>query len=111
MRIALTAAALLLPAAALADTAEAPSRSVEEIAATCAACHGGAGVSQIPTYPTLAGQHASYLAHALREYRSGKRKNAIMAAQATNLSDDEIAELAAYYAQMSGPLYVPEYQD
>lgn len=34
-----------------------------------------------------------------------------MAAQATNLSDDEIAELAAYYAQMSGPLYVPEYQD
>jgi cytochrome c553 len=55
----------------------------------------------------VGGQYASYLEHALQEYRSGKRKNAIMAAQAANLSDADIRALARYFESQPGPLYTP----
>ena len=74
---------------------------------TCAACHGSDGKSTQPIYPNLAGQYANYLEQALKEYRAGTRKNPIMAAQATGLSDADIRELAAYFAAQSGPLYTP----
>nr|MBV6629299.1 cytochrome c [Oceanococcus sp. HetDA_MAG_MS8] len=77
--------------------------------ATCAACHGAEGVSMTPTFPNLAGQHYTYLVQALKQYREGGRKNAIMSGQAANLSDQDIKDLAAYYAGQDGPLYVPEY--
>lgn len=76
----------------------------KEKAATCAACHGADGVSQIPTNPILAGQYASYLEQALKEYRSGVRQNAIMAGFATQLSDQDIEDLAAWFASQKGPL-------
>lgn len=76
----------------------------QEKAATCAACHGADGVSQIPTNPTLAGQYPSYLEHALKSYRSGERENAIMAGFAAQLSDQDIADLAAWFASQKGPL-------
>ena len=97
-------AALLLCASlpALADPPAAP-----EKATVCAACHGADGKATQPVYPNLAGQHANYLAHALREYRDGLRKNAVMAAQAAGLTDAEIKQLAAYYAAQPGPLYTP----
>lgn len=69
---------------------------------TCTACHGPDGRGTAPIYPVLAGQHEAYLVHALRQYRSGERKNAIMAGFATGLSDDDIADLAAWYASMDG---------
>jgi len=80
--------------------------------APCAACHGvdGKGVDGkgiAPNFPVLAGQHASYLVHALEQYRSGERNNAVMGPQAANLSDDDIADLAAYYASLKA-LSTPE---
>ncbi len=85
----------------------APELVKPEKATTCAACHGEAGVSAIGMYPTLAGQYANYLEHSLKDYRSGARKNAIMGAQAVNLTDDEIKQLSRWYAAQQGPLYTP----
>mgnify|MGYP001787661380 CR=1 FL=1 len=69
---------------------------------TCHACHGADGLGTAPLYPKLAGQHEAYLVHALRGYRSGERKNAIMAGFATGLSDEDIADLAAFYSSLDG---------
>ena len=66
--------------------------------ATCSACHGSDGNSASADYPKLAGQHASYLASTLRAYRDGSRENAIMAGLAAVLSEEDIADLSAYYA-------------
>ena len=71
-------------------------------ATPCVACHGEDGMGIAPNYPVLAGQHADYLAHSLRQYRSGERKNAIMAGFATNLSDDDIEDLAAWFSSLEG---------
>lgn len=72
---------------------------------TCAACHGANGNSANPEWPSLAGQHASYIITQLEYFRSGFRQNVLMSSQAMNLSDDDIADLAAYYATL--PLQVP----
>jgi cytochrome c553 len=71
-------------------------------AATCAACHGQNGKATAPNFPTLAGQHADYLAHALKAYRSGERQNAIMAGFAAALDDATIAALAEYFSSQDG---------
>lgn len=72
-------------------------------AAVCAACHGKNGIAQIPGYPNLAGQNEQYLVSALKAYK-GKQRNGgqavIMQGQAAGLSDDDIANLAAYYASL-----------
>lgn len=95
--------------AGLAAPAFAADSAVPEKAALCAACHGeGGGKPIMPEYPVLAGQYANYLAHALHEYKDGKRKNPIMAAQAASLSAADIKALAAYFsAQPDAPLYTP----
>ena len=73
----------------------------------CAACHGENGDKPLqPEYPVLSGQHADYLARALRDYKSGARKNAIMGAQAQTLSPQEIQDVAAWFASQPGPLAV-----
>lgn len=69
--------------------------------ATCVACHGGNGISMIPMYPNLAGQKEQYLVLQLKAFRDGERKNMIMAPMAMGLSDDDIANLAAYYAGLN----------
>jgi cytochrome c553 len=74
----------------------------KEKAASCAACHGADGNAQAPTFPKLAGQHADYLVHALKGYQSGARKNAIMQGLAAPLSEQDIADLAAWFASQSG---------
>jgi cytochrome c553 len=66
---------------------------------TCVACHGNDGIGILPEYPNLAGQHEDYLAHSLRAYKSGQRKNAIMAGMAGPLSEQDIRELAKYYSK------------
>jgi cytochrome c553 len=65
---------------------------------TCVACHGNDGIGILPEYPNLAGQHADYLEQALRSYRGGQRKNAVMAGMAAALTDQDIKELAKYYS-------------
>ena len=86
--------------------------------ATCAACHGadGNGVegnSPSPGFPIpiLAGQYQDYLARALEDYKSGKRKNPIMAGFAATLSDQDRADLAAYFASQKSSLYTVEYTE
>jgi cytochrome c553 len=77
---------------------------------TCVSCHGANGQSQIAQNPILAGQHQSYLIHALEEYRSGARTNVIMAGQAANLTDEQIADLTAHFAsQEEGGLSTVDY--
>lgn len=68
------------------------------IAADCASCHGPAGVSPSPNFPSLAGQRAHYLYKQLADYKAGKRSNAIMTPFAATLSEQEMADVAAYYA-------------
>jgi cytochrome c553 len=72
-------------------------------AATCVACHGINGISAVPIYPNLAGQHAAYLESALKAYKTQERKGgnaAIMWGLAAPLSDADIANLAAYFESL-----------
>lgn len=64
----------------------------------CMACHGADGNSMIPMYPKLAGQIPEYIAKQLANFKSGERKNAVMAPMAMNLPDEDMANLGAYYA-------------
>ena len=67
-------------------------------AAACAACHGANGISANGLWPNLAGQKEQYLVAQMKAFRDGDRKNAMMSPMAAGLSDDDIANLAAYYA-------------
>ncbi len=75
---------------------------------TCVACHGSDGVSLIPDNPNLAGQHEGYLAKQLQEFKLGMtsggaegRMNAVMGGMSIGLTDQEIADLAAFYASLT----------
>lgn len=70
----------------------------KEKAGACAACHGAAGISPNPIWPGLAGQHQTYLVAALKAYKSGARRDPMMANLAKNLSETDMRQLAAYYA-------------
>jgi cytochrome c553 len=81
------------PAMAAGDAAAGKAKS-----ATCVACHGAAGVSTNPMWPNLAGQKDMYLAKQMKDFRDGKRSDPVMAPMAKGLSDEDIANLAAYYS-------------
>lgn len=70
-------------------------------AAVCAGCHGVEGVAAIANYPNLAGQGAPYLYKQLVEFKSGARENAVMQGMVANLSDEDMHNLATFYAEMS----------
>ena len=91
--------ALILPISLHADGNPAAGKDKAQV---CAACHGPDGHSVDPSYPNLAGQYESYLVKALADYRAGRRTNAIMAPMAANLSDQDIEDLAAWYASQEG---------
>ncbi|MBB5019508.1 cytochrome c553 [Chitinivorax tropicus] len=74
----------------------------------CVACHGQGGNSANPDFPKLAGQYRDYLAQALNDYKSGKRKNAIMGPQAQGLTKQDIQNLAAYFSAQPGELTVKQ---
>ena len=67
----------------------------------CAACHTADGSRGSPANPILAGQHPEYLVKQLQEFKSGKRANAIMKGFASTLSDDDMKNVAAFYASKS----------
>jgi cytochrome c553 len=101
---------LALAAFALAGTAAAakPGNAAagKQKAAACAACHGADGYKTLDdTYPRLAGQYPDYMDKALKEYRSGKRKNPVMGGQAQSLTDEDIADLAAYFGSLDGEVH------
>jgi cytochrome c553 len=66
----------------------------------CAVCHGPLGVAILPEAPNLAGQPEPYLAEQLKAYRSGRRTHQIMSLMAKPLSDDDIDDLAAWFASV-----------
>ena len=97
-KILLTAAVCLaLPVAAGSGEADVGKKK----AAPCAACHGANGVSVAREYPNLAGQYEDYLVTALHHYKNGKRKNPIMTGMAANLTEKDIADLAAFFASQN----------
>ena len=79
-------------------TAADPAAGAAKAKEVCQACHGLDGNSPSPDFPRIGGQYPDYLAKALRDYKSGLRKNAIMAGFAGTLSKQDIDNLAAYYA-------------
>ena len=66
--------------------------------AICASCHGPTGVSSNPLWPNLAGQQEQYLAKQIKAFRDGVRKDPMMAPMVAALTDEDIDNLAAYYA-------------
>ena len=68
--------------------------------ATCAGCHGPGGISMNDLWPNLAGQKEGYLVAQLKAFRAGERQNPMMSPMAAPLSDDDIADLAAYFASL-----------
>ena len=75
-----------------------PVGAAPSAAATCVACHGTDGVSISDEYPNLAGQHRDYLEQALKDYKSGKRKNGVMAGIIAGVKDEDIPALAKFFA-------------
>jgi len=69
-------------------------------AALCAGCHGAAGISMSPEIPNLAGQKEAYLAKAIRDYKSGARKNPMMASIVGMIADGDIENIAAYFSSL-----------
>lgn len=69
-------------------------------AATCAGCHGAAGISAVPTYPNLAGQKEAYLAKQIKAFREGTRTDPTMNAMAKPLTDADVANLSAYFSSL-----------
>lgn len=67
----------------------------------CAGCHGASGEGKDP-YPALAGMPEDKIVQAMKDYKSGKRKNAIMKTFASKLGDQDTANVAAYYASLKG---------
>ncbi len=71
--------------------------------AVCAACHGADGIAMIPGYPNLKGQNEQYIVSSIKAYKNKERTGglaAVMQAQASLLSDDDIVNLAAYYSSL-----------
>lgn len=76
----------------------------QEKSAICAGCHGAQGISINPDWPNLAGQHATYLAKQLRDYKEANARNAaIMTPMVVQLSNDDIQDIAEYYASLPLP--------
>jgi cytochrome c553 len=93
---------LLAAVAPLADAADVEAGKAK-VAAVCAACHGANGVSVSDAIPNLAAQRAGYLEAQLKALKDGTRKNPIMNAIAAQLSADDMANAAAYFASLPGP--------
>jgi len=74
----------------------------------CQTCHGLDGLSKIPEAPNIAGNPEPYLAKQLDAFRKGERKNEMMSVVAQALSDQDIADLAAYYAAIEVTVKVPK---
>lgn len=77
-------------------------------AAACRTCHGIEGIAKIPIAPHIAGESEIYLAKQLKAFRSGERRDAMMDIVAGKLSDEDIADLSAWYASIKITATLPE---
>jgi cytochrome c553 len=104
---------LLIALAMLSSAAGAPAEAGDVAAGRrkalqCQACHGLDGLSKLPDAPHLAGQPERYLVKSLDEYRKGRRSNEMMTLAVKDLSDQDIADLAAYYAAIEVSVSPPK---
>lgn len=97
----ISGAAFLLSGQVFAADIEAGKTKAAEV---CASCHGADGNSQAPNFPKIGGQHRTYIAKALKDYKTGTRKDPIMAGMAAALSEEDIENLAFYYSKQSSTL-------
>jgi len=77
----------------------------KQLAQTCLGCHGAPGLRNpgpVYTIPMIGGQHAEYIVSALKAYKDKSRSHKTMQAQASNLSDADMADIGAFFAQMEG---------
>ncbi len=102
MRILTLALGIIAAAATSGTLAAGNAADGKQKSQACVACHAEDGNSTSPQFPRLAGQHPDYLVKALRDYKSGARKNPIMAPFAMSLSPRDMEDLAAYFAQQKG---------
>jgi len=106
--VTMSVASLALPMLAVAKAGN--PEAGKQKAQVCASCHGPGGHSASGQFPILAGQYEDYLVHAIKAYKTGERQNPIMKGMAANLSDDDIADLAAYFSREKG-LMVKNYTE
>ena len=100
----LAAAAAALPPPAIAADAAAGRQKARK----CQTCHGIDGIAKIPIAPNLAAESTVYLETQLKAFRSGKRVNEIMSVIAKDLSDEDIADLAAWYSSIKITVTMPQ---
>ena len=96
-------ALMFAPGAQAADAAAGRQKAKQ-----CQTCHGIDGVAKIPIAPHIAGESQIYLETQLKAFRSGKREHEIMSIIAKKLSDEDIADLAAWYSSIKFTVTVPE---
>ena len=82
----------------------------KEKAAVCQQCHGLDGNGPTPQFPKIGGQHAGYIVQALEDYKTGERREPVMAAFATALTKQDQEDLAAWYSSQGG-LYTIEFDE
>jgi len=103
-KLVVVAVACALTGASLSALAAGDPAAGKGKSAACAGCHGPDGNSAVPMYPKLAGQHAQYLELAIKAYRAGERsggQTGVMKPMVGSLSDQDIADLAAYFASQA----------
>ncbi len=101
-RLSIAAAVLVMATPWSSALSEGDAQAGKAKAATCVACHGENGNMVIdPTYPKIGGQIPGYIADALAQYQSGQRQNAIMQGMVANLSEQDMADIDAYYSQFT----------
>ena len=105
--IALACFGAFLVASGLVAAQAGDARAGRQKLTTCQGCHGLDGLSKNPESPNLAGQIESYLVRSLTAYKSGERKNESMNIVAKDLSDEDIADVAAYYASIQVDVLPP----
>lgn len=98
VRVCVTVIALGCAAAAAVPAFAGDAAAGKTKAVVCSACHGVDGNSINPLWPKLAGQHAAYLTKQMKAFRSGERKDPVMAPMAMPLSDADIEDISAFYA-------------
>jgi len=99
--IAIGAAVLLATAAGIAPSRAGDAAAGKRKAMQCQTCHGLDGLSKLPEAPNLAGQPEPYLIKSLDDFRHGVRNNEMMSIVVKQLSDTDVADLAAYYASIA----------
>jgi len=95
------AAASLVCGSATLNAQEGSAAAGQQKSVTCAACHGADGNSVTPDWPSLAGQHSSYIERQLQAYKNAERADAGMQGFAATLSEQDMADVAAYFADQT----------